>query len=61
VSKHGDPASAALNQSLTNHLKVLIADSSYPMTDPYNPATGFTVRQTDTLAALNRAWASLPH
>jgi hypothetical protein len=59
--QHGDPASAALKRSLTNHLKLLVSDASYPMQDPYNPATGFTVRQTDTLAALNRAWATLPH
>jgi hypothetical protein len=57
--QQGDPASVALKQSLTNHLKVLVSDASYPMTDPYNPATGFTTRQTDTLAALNRAWATL--
>jgi hypothetical protein len=61
VIHRDDPASVALRQSLTNHLKVLIADSAYPMQDPYSPNIGFTTRQTDTLAALNRAWATLPH
>ena len=59
--QHDDPASVALKESLTHHLKVLVSDASYPTQDMYNPNIGFTTRQTDTLAALNRAWATLPH
>jgi hypothetical protein len=54
-----DPGSQLLSKVLTEQARVLNGDDSYPMTDPYNPATGFTTRQTDTLAALNRAWATL--
>jgi hypothetical protein len=56
-----DPGSQLLSKVLTQQARILSVDNSYPMQDPYNPATGFTVRQTDTLAALNRAWATLPH
>jgi hypothetical protein len=55
-----DPGSVLLSRVLTEQAKILNVDTSYPMTDPYNPGIGFTVRQTDTLAALNRAWATLP-
>src|SRR5262245_58868019 len=58
--RRDDPASVALKESLGNHLKVLISDWSYPTQDLYNPNIEFTVRQTDTLFALSRAWASLP-
>ncbi|HEU5328004.1 MAG TPA: hypothetical protein VFU78_07920 [Thermomicrobiales bacterium] len=54
-----DPGSAALHTALDQQLKVLVSDASYPLQDPYNPGTGFNVRQTDTLAALNRAWAQM--
>jgi hypothetical protein len=54
-----DGASTMLKQSLGQHLKVLIADASYPMQDPYNPGIGFTTRQTDTLYALDTARASI--
>jgi hypothetical protein len=57
--QHDDPASVALKRSLTSHLKVLVVDSAYPTQDLYNPNISFPVRQTDTLAALNRAWATL--
>jgi hypothetical protein len=56
-----DPASVALKQSLENQLKMLVTDWSYPLQDPYNTKIDFPVRHTDTLAALNRAWAKLPH
>jgi hypothetical protein len=38
---------------------VLTSSPSYPMVDPYNPATPFPERKTDTLSALNTAWATL--
>jgi hypothetical protein len=53
------PGSQLLNRVFTQQRKILVADQSYPMQDPYNPGVGFTVRQTDTLAALNRSWATL--
>ncbi len=54
-----DPGSQLLNQVFTRQAKILAADTSYPMQDPYNPSTSFPVRQTDTMAALNEAWATL--
>lgn len=54
-----DPGSQLLSKVLTQQSKILASDQSYPMQDPYNPSIGFTVRQTDTLAALNRSWATL--
>lgn len=56
-----DPASAAIKQSLTKSIKILHSDSSYPMTDPYNPNIGFNTRQSDTLAALDSARSSLAY
>lgn len=53
------PGSQLLNRVFTQQSKILVADQSYPMQNPYNPGVGFTVRQTDTLAALNRSWATL--
>jgi hypothetical protein len=50
-----DPGSAAIEKSLDTHFRILFSASSYPMVDPYVPSIGFTVRQTDTLAALNAA------
>jgi hypothetical protein len=54
-----DPGSELLSKVFTQQSKILASDQSYPMQDPYNPSIGFTVRQTDTLAALNRSWATL--
>ena len=48
-------ASAVLKQSITRSLKILHVDSAYPTQDLYNPNTGFTTRQSDTLAALDAA------
>ncbi len=48
-----------LLKSLQNHLKILGSDSSYPMQDPYSPYNGFDTRQTDTLAALDTARATM--
>jgi hypothetical protein len=55
-----DPGSQVLNKTLTEQARILIADDAYPLQDPYDPSVGFTQRQTDTLAALNQAWTSLP-
>jgi hypothetical protein len=49
-----DPASTAIQASLVQHGKVLNADASYPMQDPYS-SIGFTQRKTDTLFALDKA------
>jgi hypothetical protein len=54
-----DPGSQLLNKVFMQQSKILASDQSYPMQDPYNPSIGFTVRQTDTLAAINRSWATL--
>ncbi|MGN6813745.1 MAG: hypothetical protein ACTHMP_22980 [Thermomicrobiales bacterium] len=54
-----DPGSILLSRVLTEQAKLLNSTSSYPMVDPYNPAISFPVRQTDTLAAINQAWATL--
>jgi hypothetical protein len=54
-----DAASTAIKQSLDNHIKILVADSAYPMQDPYSPSTGFNTRVADTLAALDAARQSI--
>jgi hypothetical protein len=54
-----DPASTAILASLTNHAKLLNADASYPLQDPYNPGVGFNQRVTDTLYALDQSRASM--
>lgn len=59
VTVNTDPASQAIQSSLTQHLKVLQSDASYPMQDPYAPAIGFTQRKTDTLYALDQARQTL--
>ena len=56
---NGDPASQLVTRTLQQQTSVLNSASSYPMTDPYNPSISFPVRRTDTLAALNQAWATL--
>lgn len=53
-----DPGSVVLRKTLTQQAAVLASSPSYPMLDPYNPAIGFPQRKTDTLAALNQAWAA---
>jgi hypothetical protein len=58
---NGDPGSQLLSKVLSEQAKILSVDNAYPMQDPYNPNIGFPTRETDTLAALNRAWATLPH
>ena len=54
-----DRASAAIQVSLTNHAKLLNADASYPLQDPYNPSVGFNQRVTDTLYALDQSRANM--
>lgn len=54
-----DPASVALQTSLSRHLRVLQVDTAYPLQDPYCPSIGFPQRQSDTLFALDRARATL--
>ncbi|MGN6673720.1 MAG: hypothetical protein ACTHMA_10485 [Thermomicrobiales bacterium] len=53
------PAAPLILTSLAQHQKLLYAAASYPLVDPYNPGIGFTQRKTDTLAALDKARASL--
>ena len=50
----------AIDTIAYDYYKVLVSDASYQTTDPYNPGSGFSVRQTDMPATLNRARASLP-
>jgi len=45
----------ALRQALGDQSKILKVSPSYPMLDPY-VLVGFSVRQADTLAAINAAW-----
>jgi hypothetical protein len=47
------PIAQLVQGTFTEQAKILRADPSYPMQDPYNPATGFDVRKTDALAAIN--------
>jgi hypothetical protein len=49
-----DPASALIKTSLLQQGKLLNADASYPMQDPYT-SIGFSQRKADTLAALDDA------
>jgi hypothetical protein len=56
---NADPGSQAMNTALTQQSKILNADSSYPMQDPYVPSIDFNTRKTDTLYALNQAWTTL--
>ncbi len=37
-------------------LKIMHADPTYPLNDPYNPSIGFNTRKADILNALNAAW-----
>jgi hypothetical protein len=53
------PAAPLILTSLAQHQKLLYAAASYPLVDPYNPGIGVTQRKTDTLAALDKARASL--
>ncbi len=51
-----DAGTAAIKTAVGKYLKILNAAPTYPMTDPYNPNTGFTTRQSDMLAAINSVW-----
>jgi hypothetical protein len=54
-----DPASRAIANSLQKHGKILHSTNSYPMVDPYAPSVAFDQRKTDTLFALEKAWATV--
>ncbi len=54
-----DAGSIAVYQALFQQSRILLVTASYPMMDPYNPATGFNTRKADILNALNTTWASL--
>ena len=54
-----DTASLAIKRSLSNQMRILRSDASYPMQDPYNPGIGFSTRLSDTLAGLDMARAAL--
>ena len=56
---NNDPASSLMHKTFEQQAAVLKSSPSYPMIDPYNPSIGFPQRKTDTLAAINKAWATL--
>ena len=53
------PGSKAIKDALGVEAKILKASNGYPMSDPYNPETGFNTRMSDVLDALNQTWSTL--